>query len=121
MIRLGPLSVISQVWLGDSRFGNEMGGKSPGGGPLGGNEGVWREFPSFLSSGVYGILRHQEAKRYTRFSARILTLDPPGPPYTASVHLASVCVVSPGIANTYLVFSSVWVLPGNTSHGYRPL
>lgn len=84
-------------------------------------EGSLFPFPSFLSSGVHGALRHQEAKRYTRFSARILTLDPPGPPYTASVHLASIGVVSPGIANTYLVFSSVWILPGNTSHGYRPL
>lgn len=68
------------------------------------SEGSLFAFPSFSLNGVHAILRHREAKRYTRFSARSLTPDPPGPPYTSSVQLASLCGVSPGMANIYLVF-----------------
>lgn len=71
------------------RFGNETGGSLLEEALLEemkAYEGSLFPFPSFLSSGVYAVLRHQEAKRDTRFSARILTLDPP---YTSSVHLAS--------------------------------
>lgn len=72
-------------------------------------EGSLFPFPSFLSSEVYAVLRHQEAKRYTRFSARILTLDLPGPPYTSSVHLASFHICGQPRDSKHLpgIFSSV--------------
>lgn len=61
------------MWL---RFGNETGGcllEEALSEEMKAYERSLFPFPSFLSSGVYAVLRHQEAKRHTSVSSDLDT------------------------------------------------